>query len=364
MILTENSIINNNLGAVEECTGDPFEYILNASYDCAYMEAQINLSAICSEYAYLRENGVEAICEANIIVSIFTAIKNAIVKTFNAIASFFKSICTKSASSTNNIKKKLNTIDSNNSADDIDLEGFTYIQYNISSNFPRIYFSDVINIDDYIDEVTRSMDEIVRSLKDSEEPRRLAAKSPYLKQQIKDGRAELDQAIHNMNDGIDEYKEIFKNIESAEAKDPQEYITILKDNNICRCELRVFNKCKAKEVLTFAKSQTDKYKNMEKVLHDGFEKSKTCLDTYKKQVDMAEKAALQLLSEISDIDDADKNCISGFITALAHSLNSMISSCDYMVTEFNRLVGKILSHQLLVLSNLTQKITTLAAAND
>ena len=363
MILTENSIINNNLGAVEECTGDPFEYILNASYDCAYMEAQINLSAICSEYAYLRENGVEAICEANIIVSIFTAIKNAIVKTFNAIASFFKSICTKSASSTNNIKKKINTIDSNNSADDIDLEGFTYIQYNISSNFPRIYFSDVINIDDYIDEVTHQMDIITRTVKDSSN-QYLMAKSPFLKQEIKEGRAEIDQAVHAMSDDINEYKEIFKNIESAEAKDPQEYITVLKDNNICRCELRVFNKCKAKEVLAFAKSQTNKYKNMEKVLHDGFEKSKTCLDKYKKQVDMAEKAALQLLSETSGIDDADKNCISGFITALAHSLNSMISSCDYMVTEFNRLVGKILSHQLLVLSNLTQKITTLAAAND
>ena len=358
MILTENSIINNNLSAVEECTGDPFEYISNASYACAYMEAQINFSAICAEYAYLRENGVEAICEANIIVSIFTAIKNAIVKTFNAIASFFKSICTKSASSTNNIKKKLNTIDSNNSADDIDLEGFTYIQYNISSNFPRIYFSDVTNIDDYVDEVTHQMDIITRTIKDSSNPR-LLVKSPFIKQEIKEAKDELNQILNNLNVGLNEYKEVFKNIESAEAKDPQEYITVLKDNNICRCELHVFNKCKAKEVLAFAKSQTDKYKNMEKVLHDGFEKSKTCLDKYKKQVDMAETAALQLLSEVSSNIDDNTKYISNFITTMASAMNSLISGCDYMVTEFNRLVGKIISHQLLVLSNLTQKITTL-----
>lgn len=108
--------MNMNLNAYNDIQGSPFEYMIGAAYECAFMQNQINLMAMCEEYNYLRENGtVEPIHEANIVVKIFSAIKNAIATVFRKICEFFKSIFSRSNSTSDDIKKKNNIINNNKS---------------------------------------------------------------------------------------------------------------------------------------------------------------------------------------------------------------------------------------------------------
>lgn len=360
MILTENSMINNNFSDVEECTGDPFEYISNASYACAYMEAQINFSAICAEYAYLRENGVEAICEANIIVSIFTAIKNAIVKTFNAIASFFKSIFSKSTSSASSSKKKLNTTNSNV---DIDLKGFKYINLNLDAAELKSLFSSVANIDDAMAEFNMVFDaldgtgnnglsqDIVNKLNlvSSDDVKQLIIQS---EDEAKEKIAEYDDIILMM-----------RNLGNS-TQDPDKLIASLKENDMCDCKLLVFNKCNSKEMQQFAKSELAKVEDLQKIASDAFNESKKILANYKKRVEDTEKLCVNALKNTSSMDEEHKKIATDLTHTVASLLNKIISKSDTLLIEANTFAGKILTMQSVTLSKLIAKITTLAAAND
>ena len=98
-ILTPESDPVFESAIIGDIAGDPFEYMLNASYECALMESEIGLESIRLEYAYLHEYGIEPITESNIIVTVFEAIKKAITTAFTKIAEFFKSIFSSSESS-------------------------------------------------------------------------------------------------------------------------------------------------------------------------------------------------------------------------------------------------------------------------
>lgn len=124
---------------------DPLDYITNFAYECALTESKINLNAMCLEYSYLRENGgteLTPIQEANVISTIFQAIKNAISTAFKKVCEFFKGLFKKNSDDVKEIKKKSEDVtkpkDTNTAetekpkekSDTIDMGGFTYYDYN------------------------------------------------------------------------------------------------------------------------------------------------------------------------------------------------------------------------------------------
>lgn len=328
MILTENSMINNNFSDVEECTGDPFEYISNASYACAYMEAQINLSAICAEYAYLRENGVEAICEANIIVSIFTAIKTAIVTCAKKIAQFFKSVIDIIGDKLKNLKNKItsfgeSTILTESDNDYIDLSD-VYIS-RLSSSFSvtalyNIYIvtaEDVVNdtIELYREALTEFTDAVNGDKTTTKDIRSVAYKK-YLVPAVKQVQNIVDDNINSMknsklNKSLDELMEEFiykEKIGKVQRKYIKKYLT------------------------TYI---TEAY-NVQKNVNDGYSESAKILRKYSDEVNSIEKTMIQYINRLNMTNNQSDN-YQTFNHSIASLMNKLINTADsIIVTACNR----------------------------
>lgn len=81
-----------SIDTVEECAGDPFEFLTGAYYESEMNMTKINQAIMVCEYAYLKENGSEMVYESNVITSMFEGIGNGIKKAWRKICEFFKSI--------------------------------------------------------------------------------------------------------------------------------------------------------------------------------------------------------------------------------------------------------------------------------
>lgn len=90
---------------VDECAGDPFEFLTGAYYESELNMMNINQAVMVCEYTYLKENGTEMIYEANVITSMFSKIGSKIKQAWQKICEFFKSIFSWLESTVRNDKK-------------------------------------------------------------------------------------------------------------------------------------------------------------------------------------------------------------------------------------------------------------------
>lgn len=91
------SAIDNEIEAitpdtVEECAGDPFEFLTGAYYESELNMMHINQAVMVCEYTYLKENGTEMVYEANVVSNMFSKIGSKIKEAWKKICAFFKSI--------------------------------------------------------------------------------------------------------------------------------------------------------------------------------------------------------------------------------------------------------------------------------
>ena len=77
---------------VEECAGDPFEFLTAAYYESQLDMVTINQAIMVCEYAYLKENGQEMVYEANVVTKMFSTVGEKIKEAWKKICQFFKSI--------------------------------------------------------------------------------------------------------------------------------------------------------------------------------------------------------------------------------------------------------------------------------
>lgn len=77
---------------VEECAGDPFEFLTGAYYESEMNMTHINQAVMVCEYTYLKETGNEMIFEANVVTNMFKNIGEGIKRAWKKICEFFKSI--------------------------------------------------------------------------------------------------------------------------------------------------------------------------------------------------------------------------------------------------------------------------------
>lgn len=81
-----------NLDTVEECAGDPFEFLTAAVYENQLTLQNIDSAIMVCEYAYLKENGTEMIYEENVMTNFFKKVKAMLKKAWDKIVAFFKKI--------------------------------------------------------------------------------------------------------------------------------------------------------------------------------------------------------------------------------------------------------------------------------
>ena len=88
----DDEIASISIDTVEECAGDPFEFLTAAYYESDMNMMKINQAIMVCEYAYLKENGTEMVYESNVVTSMFRNIGEGIKKAWRKICEFFKSI--------------------------------------------------------------------------------------------------------------------------------------------------------------------------------------------------------------------------------------------------------------------------------
>lgn len=93
MILTETNL------------QDAFDNIIDLQYNSLLIEQNINMYILSEEYLYLNNSVI--VTEQNIISTIFTAIKTAIVTCAKKIAQFFKSVIDIIGDKLKNLKNKI-----------------------------------------------------------------------------------------------------------------------------------------------------------------------------------------------------------------------------------------------------------------
>lgn len=115
---------------VDECAGDPFEFLTGAYYESELNMMNINQAIMVCEYTYLKENGAEMVYEANVITSMFSKIGSKIKQTWQKICEFFKSIFNWLESTVRNDKKFVDKytdkIESISSVTISEFKGYTY----------------------------------------------------------------------------------------------------------------------------------------------------------------------------------------------------------------------------------------------
>ena len=88
----DDEIASISIDTVDECAGDPFEFLTAAYYESDMNMLKINQAIMCCEYAYLKENGSEMVYESNVVTSMFKSIGDGIKKAWHKICEFFKGI--------------------------------------------------------------------------------------------------------------------------------------------------------------------------------------------------------------------------------------------------------------------------------
>lgn len=88
----DDEIASISIDTVDECAGDPFEFLTAAYYESDMNMMKINQAIMVCEYAYLKENGSEMVYESNVVTSMFHNIGEGIKKAWRKICEFFKSI--------------------------------------------------------------------------------------------------------------------------------------------------------------------------------------------------------------------------------------------------------------------------------
>lgn len=352
---------------IEDITGDPFEYMIHATYECAYMEGQINLNAICAEYNYLRENGVEAIGESNIIVSIFTAIKNAIVKAFTAIKSFFQSIFNKSgeaiADTTEEIKqaktqtatassntksadtaKKVTTAPSKPKDDLLDFGNYVYCELSNLANKVLDKYS-AADCSNDLKGFVQEYDTYAYSLRGNGEHKIPSAKeSKGISKALTD---KVDATIGKLQPMKDELADLLNALNSTATEDlksidPSCVKEITKEsygNVVALCDAGITKATACRT--TFEKS---------------YKETKATLDKYTKIVDEAEKKALETIKQITAGQNANNKHIRDNATSdMASALNKCINLSDSTLIQVNSVLGKIVVRQTQVSKALLTK---------
>ena len=115
---------------VEECTGDPFEFLTGVYYESELDMMHINQAVMVCEYTYLKENGTEMVYEANVVSTMFSKIGEKIKDAWKKICAFFKSIFNWLANTVRNdaafVKKHESKIKDIDSVDLKEFKGYTY----------------------------------------------------------------------------------------------------------------------------------------------------------------------------------------------------------------------------------------------
>lgn len=118
-----------NLDTVEECAGDPFEFLTAAVYENQLTLQNIDSAIMVCEYAYLRENGTEMIYEENVITNFFKRVRTMLKKAWDKIVAFFKKIFNWLSATVRNDKsfvKKYEDKCKSAHPVDLDIKGYDY----------------------------------------------------------------------------------------------------------------------------------------------------------------------------------------------------------------------------------------------
>ncbi len=341
---------------INDITGDPFEYILSASYECALMESEINLTAIQMEYSYLREYGIEPIAEANVISTIFSAIKNAIVAAFKRIAEFFKNIFSSSETAISEQKKdiaKADNAESNTSAaptlafekkdpDKINLHGYTYYNFTqVSNNLVKL-FPDVICVDG-IKQYIAEYQDYINSIEDPD-------RDALAKNTNNDAKEFEEKKINPLIGSIQKAKDSIKQTSQA--------ILNSDDNkNIKDIQVTEFNECSFKAIISLCKKDVASVSAVRNEFKATFQKTKDILTKYKKIVEDAEKRATDMIAHITNkgsnvANNVKGNAMSRAISNMASSLNKVINLSDSALIDLNGSLGKIVMRQIRISNSL------------
>lgn len=342
--------MTTNLDMYDDIQGSPFEYMIGAAYECTFMQNQINLMAMCEEYNYLKENGtVEPIHEANIVVKIFSAIKNAIVTVFRKICEFFKSIFSRSNSTSDDIKKKTNVINSNKSKK-IEREHFE-LQY--------------IEVDD-LNEIADALGSISYDMADDVTPA------------IANVFAEFTKELVDMTP--DQRREELKSMNSKEYKQLEEFVKFATDDHItdilklCGADvpsdvLDIIEKMEKGEAITLkdlpyhvvdinnpatvgdaARQISKSVGNLEKIrasLNKAFNVAKKTLSMAKDAVNKAEAASNRVLNTLAQqrndktLSDATK-----IISEAAKYANIALNFIDKWLVKSENVLAKLITEQM------------------
>lgn len=340
--------------AIDDINTNPFEYMLYASYECAMMEQEINLTAISMEYSYLRETGIEPIAESNIITTIFSAIKNAIVEAFRKIAAFFKKIFSSSEEAIAEQKKKIDNAESDSKKstpkpeqpkkdpDKINLHGYVYynlegVNANLIKLFPEIVC--VNGIKQYISEYQDYINDI-----DDPDSDALA------KNTVNDAKDFEEKKINPLIGSIQKAKDDIKNTMQS---------VLNTDNiaNVSGVKTTTYNECSFKGIISICKKDTASVAAIKNEFKATFQKTKDTLAKYKKIVEETEKRAVDMLAHINNkgsnvANNVKSNAMSRAISSMASALNKTINLSDATLIDLNSSLGKILMSQIRISNSL------------
>lgn len=119
---------------VNECAGDPFEFLTAAYYESQLDMMNINQAIMVCEYAYLKENGQEMVYESNVVSTMFKSLGEKIKGVWKKICEFFKSIFSWLEERVRSDKKFVEKYaDKVNNIDSVDIgsfKGYTYASTN------------------------------------------------------------------------------------------------------------------------------------------------------------------------------------------------------------------------------------------
>lgn len=338
---------------INDITGDPFEYILRASYECALMESEINLTAIQMEYSYLREYGIEPIAEANVISTVFNAIKNAIVTAFKRIAEFFKNIFSSSETAISEQKKEIDKAESGKPAapsattekkdpDKINLHGYTYYNLTpVSNNLVKL-FPNVVCVDG-IKQYIAEYQDYINSIEDPD-------RDALAKNTNNDAKEFEDKKINPLLGSIQKAKD--------EIKQATQAILNSDDNkNIKDIQVTEFNECSFKAIISLCKKDIASVSAVRNEFKATFQKTKDTLTKYKKIVEDAEKRATDMIAHITNkgsnvAANVKSNAMSRAISNMASSLNKVINLSDSALIDLNGSLGKIVMRQIKISNSL------------
>lgn len=367
-----NEFVNNSLDTkhsvdfslVNDISGNPFEYMVGAAYECNIIEQKINMYAICEEYSYLKEYGeVQPIHEANIIITIFTAIKNAIVSVFKKICEFFKSIFSKAEETTTEIKKNTETI---NKKKDQQIKN------------PKEIDISYYEIDD-LDDIAKQLPEIPNELIEYVKP---AIVSIYasIGMELSRGTAEDRKAIidhmkddkeFNMIKGFIECLKnegITKTLSYMGASVPKDVITIVDaiENNKVQLtdsphhEVQIHDAATVGDAVKQIRSGINSVTKVKGWLDGAFNLAKKAISVAKETVDASEKRVIAILNN-SAAKRGDKSLsdVTQCVQELTQMLNSAITIIDNTLIKIQTATTKLIMTQLAQYNDAVKKISEL-----